>query len=171
MSDFHWLEDVFTNLKDQMQLHLITNQSPALVESIEFFAGAPIDAIRAHLGTRTGSMNTLLIGFSPEVVINRAGSGEALSNNLPVSLLIIRSFEGRTGRASDFMELNTLHDAVMRAMKHHVINPQTDLGAYSYWLSSAADVGQEGGGWGGRRLIYQVNRSVDSHPEANLLKP
>jgi len=162
MATYLYLDDLFTNLIGRLTTELITNFNPnPLVENIITFSGSPVEAIRMHFGdAREGSRNILLIGYSPETIFEAAGSGEPITTHVPVSLIVIRSFEGRAGLPADFIALNKIHDAIQRAMTHQIITPN-ELGVFGYGLLSAADVGNEVGGWGGRRLIYGMIRDAE----------
>ena len=159
-----YLNTLFTNLQTALIQKLNTDMpgGAALFSKITFFSGNPIEAIKMHIADiREEPKQMLLIGYSPETVFEQAASGEAATNLVPVSLLIIRSFEGRSSTEAEFQELNRVHDAVQRAMQHHIISPN-DLEVFGYWPVSFADVGNEAGGWGGRRHIYAMIRDSEA---------
>ena len=162
---FLYLNTLFQNIKNNLVQKLNTDLpgGAALFNRITFFSGNPIEAIKMHISDiREDPGQMLLIGYSPETVFEQAASGEAATDLVPVSLLIIRSFEGRSGTEAEFTELNRVHDAVYRAMQHHIISPN-DLEVFGYWFVSSADVGNEAGGWGGRRIIYSMIRDSEAN--------
>jgi len=137
MATYLYLDQLFTNLVNRLTIELITNFNPnPLVEDIITFSGNPVEAIRMHLGdARERSRNILLIGYSPETIFEAAGSGEAITTHVPVSLIVIRSFDGRAGLPADFTALNKIHDALQRAMTHGIISPN-DLNVFGYGVFS-----------------------------------
>lgn len=161
--DFLYLNKLFS-LLDAILVDRLNVNPPIpgvpLVESVEPFSGNPIEAVNMALGSREGSRNVLLYGYSQEVAFERTADDQPLSNNIPVNLLLIRSFEGRAGRRADFAALNALHDALYRLMRHDQVSPN-DLGVYNYSLLSMTDLATEAGGWGGRRLVYNFLRAGD----------
>ena len=171
MATYLYLDDLFTNVINRLTIELISNFNPnPLVNSIVTFSGNPVEAIKMHLADiREEPKNILLVGYSPETIFEAAGSGEAITTHVPVSLIIIRAFAGRAGLPADFTALNKIHDAVQRAMTHGIISPN-DLSVFGYGLLSAADVGNEAGGWGGRRLIYGMIRDAEVTP-SDIVKP
>ena len=163
MATYLYLNDLFNAIKASATLKLNTDApgGSALFNRITFFSGNPIEAIRMHItDIREEPKQMLLIGYSPETVFEQAASGEGLTGMVPVSFLIIRSFEQRSGNESEFAALNIAHDAVQRAFTHEIITIP-DLGVFGYWPVSFADIGNEAGGWGGRRLIFGMLRDTE----------
>lgn len=169
--DYLFLNDLFSRLDAVLVDRLITNppvMGEPLVEAVLPFSGNPIEAVNMVLGTRVGTKNVILYGYSQEVVFEQAATGQAISNDIPVNIMIVRSFEGRAGRLEDFQALNTLQDAVYRLLRHANVSPNT-LGVYAYHALSMSDLATEAGGWGGRRFVYNMVRAADPQ-STNLLE-